>query len=431
MDTGDVREWLLGSKLRASLTAFVLLAGAVGGAFLLGVLGAPSVTGVDNGFGGVNETTTVVDSRLSVHNPNPIGVTLGGLTVDYAVEMNGIGLANGTKSGVSVPRGNSSLAFVTHMDNDRIPAWWASHVANGERSTLTVRATAHSWLVGRSFGAPTVERPVTTDVLSAFNRTETRAVNADRPGVDDPVMYVNETSGHWGDVNRSVTPLETSFTVYNPKPYPIVLSEVGYTITMAGERTNATVPVGNGTSAGSYVVEPGTTETLELTTVIDNDRLDDWWVLHLRNDQVSELRIEFYARAELAAGTTVRVPLDPLDYEQAVETDIFGEGGGTGSAEGEGATDGDGEGSTATDDTTTTDESDGGILDGTTTDGTTTDDGPNETASDDSDETTTDDGPDETTSDDSDETTTDDGGILGDSDGTVTDRGTLSLRARH
>lgn len=251
MDSGGVRERLFGGKPRAALTVLVLLVGAVVGAFLLGVVGAPSVTGVDNGFGGVNGTTTVIESRLSVHNPNPVGVILGGTTVDYAVEMNGVGMANGTKSGVSVPRGNSSLAFVTLLDNDRIPVWWARHVANGERT-------------------------VATDVISNFNRTETRPVNADQPGVEDPVMYVNETSGHWGQVNRSATPIDASFVVYNPNTYPVVFTEVGYTITMAGERTNASVPIGNGTSERSYAVEPKSTETLDLTTVIDNDHLDDW-----------------------------------------------------------------------------------------------------------------------------------------------------------
>jgi LEA14-like dessication related protein len=35
------------------------------------VLGHPSVSGIDNRFGGVNETTTVVESDLTVQNPPP------------------------------------------------------------------------------------------------------------------------------------------------------------------------------------------------------------------------------------------------------------------------------------------------------------------------------------------------------------------------
>ncbi|MFC7137390.1 hypothetical protein ACFQRB_14970 [Halobaculum litoreum] len=69
----------------------------MGGAFALGVVGAPSVVGVENRFGEVTTETTTVESDLIVNNPNPIGVQLGGLTADYAVSMNGITMAEGTK----------------------------------------------------------------------------------------------------------------------------------------------------------------------------------------------------------------------------------------------------------------------------------------------------------------------------------------------
>jgi hypothetical protein len=135
------------------------------------------------------------------------------------------------------------------------------------------------------------------------------------------------------------------------------------------------VQVGEGATERGYVVEPKSMETLRLRTLIANDKLDEWWVTHLRNGQVTRLRIDFHARIELASGTTVRVPLDALTYEETIETDIFGGGnasdGGADSPGGETAT-GDGTSTgTSTDGTVTTTGGTG------TTDGgaTTTDDG--------------------------------------------------------
>ncbi|MFC5366537.1 LEA type 2 family protein [Salinirubrum litoreum] len=404
---------LLGSKLRIAGVAVLLLGASVGGAFALGVLGAPTVTGVDNEFAGVDETQTTIQSDLRVRNPNPIGANLGGLTVDYAIDMNGIRMAEGTKSGVEVAQGNSTLPFTTYMANDRIPEWWVSHVSNGEQTTLTVDASIHSSTVGQSFGAPKVERSIETDMLSQFNSTETRPVNASQPLVSDPILYVNETSAQWGEVNESRTPLNLDFRVYNPKPYPVGVSEIGYEITMND------VPVGEGTTEQGYTVGPESAETVETTTLIDNTELDEWWVTHLERDQVTDLRIEFYARLEVTDGETIRVPLRSLTYTETIETDIFGnEAGGSGDAGGESGDDdstatprptetpgdstADGTATDAGSDTTTTD--DGGLLDDTTTSEGTTTEGSETTSA----PTPTDTPTNETSG----TTTTDDGGLF-------------------
>ncbi|ESS06819.1 MAG: conserved secreted protein [uncultured archaeon A07HB70] len=317
------RSWLTASKRRLAVVAVVGLLVLVGGAVVAGILGAPSVTGVDNRFAGVNETTTVIESDLAVRNPNPLGVTLGGLTADYRVTMNGIAIANGTKSGVTVARGTDALPFTTFLDNERIPAWWVSHVNAGERTTLRVDADVHSSLLGASFGAPEVEREVETNVVGAFNSTERRPVNLSLPVVSDPVLYVEETSGEWGTVDANRTEVETDFVVSNPKPYPVPIAEIGYEIRMNGIR------MGQGTTAREYVIPPGGERRVEATTVMRTARFDEWWVSHLERDQRTTLEIDFYLVVDPQTGGagSARVPLDTLT--QTVETDIFGNKDGT------------------------------------------------------------------------------------------------------
>ena len=313
----NLRSKLFGSTRRLVVVAVLFLVVCVGAAVALGVLGSPTVTGVENRFGGVNETATVVESNLTVSNPNPVGVSLGGLTVDYAIDMNGIRMAQGSKTGVSVPTGQSTLPVTTTMANERIPAWWASHVRDGEQTTLTVAADVHSSTAGATFDAPQVTRSVETELLSEFNSTEPRPVNANSPLVSDPVLYVNETRASWGEVTNETTELDLAFVVYNPKPYPVGMTEVDYGISMND------VTVGEGATEHGVVVPPGETRTIETTTRIRNGNLDEWWVTHIERNQVSELEIDFSARLDLRA-TTVRVPLTGLTYTKTVETDIFG-----------------------------------------------------------------------------------------------------------
>ena len=305
-------------RIATVLVVVVVVVATVGSAYLLGLVGAPAVVAVENRFGEVTNETTEIETGLVVNNPNPVGVTLGGTTVDYTVRMNAVAMADGTKEGLSVERGNSTLPFTTRMRNERIPDWWVTHIENDENTTVVVDATVTSSTLGDRSVELEQEQHVETDLIGAFASGETRPVNASQPLVSDPVLYVNRTTAAWGEVTEERTPIDTSFLVYNPKTVPYAITEVGYTITMND------VVVGEGSSDREYVIEGRTTENVSTTTAIRNERLDEWWVSHLRNEQVTDLQIDFYAKIELPGGAEIRVPLDALTYERTVETDIFG-----------------------------------------------------------------------------------------------------------
>lgn len=326
---------LFASRSRTVGVLLLVLTAGTGGALLTGVVGAPGVTDVENRFGAVNDSRTVVHTDLHLHNPNPVGVRLGGTTVNYTVAMNDVALARGGTSGVALPAGNSTTSLSTTMDNERVPAWWVSHVRADETTTVSVDARARFSSVGRSVPVSR-ERTVETDVIGQFRSTEDRPVRSDSPLAPDPVLVVRETDAAWGEVTAERTPIDTRFVVYNPNSSPYVLTEIGYEMTMND------VEVGSGSTERAHVIEPGAEETVDTTTAIRNDRLDEWWVSHLERNQVTDVRIDFYATAELPSGETVRLPLDALTYTTTVETDVFGTknataaGGDGGGAAGEG-----------------------------------------------------------------------------------------------
>ncbi|AHG03588.1 membrane protein [Halobacterium sp. DL1] len=346
----DARALLFGSKIRIAVTVLFGLSLTLGGAFLAGVVGVPSVEGIDNRFGAVNETDTAIETDLVVNNPNPVGVRLGNMNVNYTVTMNDVAMAQGTKRGVGIGTGNSTLNLTTYLQNERIPDWWVSHIRNGEHTDLDVTATVTSGTLGRSATFQPASKSIDTDLVGGFNSSEDRPVNANMALVEDPVLVIRQTNASWGTVTEGETPIQIQFGVYNPKASPVAISNVGYDITMND------VQMGSGETQETETIPGKTYRVVETRTVIDNEQLDEWWVSHIENNQTTELRIDFYAEIK-PPGTdqTFRAELDDLTHTQTIETDFFGTKGASGNATDD-SNDSDGETTTTTtsDDQTTT-----------------------------------------------------------------------------
>ncbi len=302
----------------------ILALGVLG--FLTGVLGVPTVEGIENKFADVNETATTIETNLTVSNPNPIGISLGGLSVDYGIRMNNVSMATGQKEGVSIGSGNSTIPFRTYLVNENIPEWWYTHVSNGEQTDILIDVDlSHGLLGGQAVSVPQ-EQSIQTDILGQFNDSTTRPVNANAAVISDPVLYINETAAWYGDnITREQTPMEMAFTVYNPKQYPYTVTEVGYEVRMNG------ILVGEGSSARSYTVPGETERTIQASTILHNQRLDEWWVSHLERDQVTNLTVDMYLIIDPDTSDVLqdsipafRIDTDEFDYQTVIETDIFG-----------------------------------------------------------------------------------------------------------
>ena len=309
------------TRVGALVAALLVVVATVAAGFALGVLGTPSVVGVSNHFGAVTAETTTIETDVVVNNPNPVGGRVGDVSIAYAVDINDVRMATGRKDDITIGRGNSTVGLSTRMRNERIPAWWVTHLRNGEHSELVVHATVTSGTLGRSVEAPKIRKDIDTDIASSFNTTETRPIEADRgPLVQDPVLSVEETSGWWSDVTREETTVAMRFRVHNPKPYPIPLQAVRYDVDMNG------VDVGSGGTDRSYVLPPGGTRTVAAELTLENDRLDEWWVSHLRRNQETELALGLSLVVDLSnvpgGGPTVALPVDTIEH--TFETDVFG-----------------------------------------------------------------------------------------------------------
>lgn len=322
------REALLGSKLRIAGTAVLALVVLVAVAFAAGVFGVPSVEEVDNEFGDVNQSTTEIETDVVVSNPNPVGTDPLGVSIGYSVRMNEVTVADGQKSGLGVGSGTSTVDLTTMLDNEKIPEWWESHIRNGERTELTIDATvSSSTLLGQSITVSPSPETIETDVLSAVNTEEERPIDVP-PTPANPDLVITETRAEWGTVENGSTPIEMQFDVLNPRgdgptgQVPYVVTKLDYVVTMNG------ITVGEGSTQTEQVIRVGETETLETAAAIRTEKLDEWWVSHLRNDQQTTLVIEFRPTVQLedpVSGETVTRTLPtPITYESTIETNIFG-----------------------------------------------------------------------------------------------------------
>ncbi|WP_198662189.1 LEA type 2 family protein [Halorussus litoreus] len=304
-----------GKVVAVLFAGMVVTTAGIGAALTTGVVSVepPTVESIDNEWGEVTDERTGIRTNVVVNNPNGFGVP-GVVDVSYDVAMNDVAVASGSSDGLSLSSGQNELTLDTHIDNGKIPAWWASHINNGERTTVSVQPSVEAPFVSRSL--PSQDRTFATDMLSSFDSTEAQSVEAG----GRTLLTVSETDASWGRATESETPLSFSATVENPNDAPVRFSTLGYRVSMND------LEVANGTTDGGVEVGANSEGTIEIDSTMDNSKLDEWWVSHLRNDERTVLDVQVFAVAETDEGTQ-RIPLEFMSQRVEFETDILGGGG--------------------------------------------------------------------------------------------------------
>lgn len=370
---------------------------AVAGGVAAGVLGVPSAGLVDRGdWGTVTDDRIEVETTYWVDNPNPVGLSSNGTEIDYELALNDVVLANGTKRGVAVPRGNATGNVTTTIDQGAIPAWFRSHVRDGERSAVAVGLDASVPVAGQTFraSAPTITRNVSTNVTGSMAASLARYEGNHPAGV--PVVEVRDTEVTWGEVTESETPIRATFVVHNPNPTVLPVPA------FAGELSGNGVKLADWNASEVQVTEapddgtigPGETERITFEAEMRNERLDEWFTSHVREGERTNLTITG-ALAFSHEGATYTIPRDGgVRCHAYFQTGIFVDGqssdpafqecepappgvaedaregarsfaDGSGWSDGSGGSDGDGSGDDGS-------GGDGGLLGGGSGDGTTT-----------------------------------------------------------
>ncbi|SIR48362.1 LEA14-like dessication related protein [Haladaptatus litoreus] len=305
---------LLGKFVVGILSVFVITAGGLGVAVTSGMLtvGQPTVEEVRTDWGAVNPETSEIRTEIDLHNPSSVGVP-GVADVTYAVGMNDVTVAEGTSNNVGVPTGESTISLLTRMDNQKIPAWWATHINNGEQTTVSIQPAISLPLISKNL--PAEERSFETNLLGAFESNETQTMTAG----ERTVLRVTETDAEWGEATEERTPLNVDATVENPTSGDVAFSQLGYTITMND------VTVAEGTTDGEVNVAPGERTSFSIDSTFDNGKLPAWWESHVENGEQTTMDVQFYATVD-ENGETKKVTLPFLSKRVVFTTDVLGGG---------------------------------------------------------------------------------------------------------
>ncbi|WP_136717425.1 LEA type 2 family protein [Halorientalis salina] len=121
---------------------------------------------------------------------------------------------------------------------------------------------------------------------------------------------VEESTYAWGEVTDETTEIRTEVVVNNPNPVGVPgIVDVSYTAKL----NDVTLAEGGQSGVG---FGPGT-NSIDLTTEMENERIADWWVTHVNGDEQSTLAIDASVGA---VGVSREIPAK----EDTIETDILG-----------------------------------------------------------------------------------------------------------
>ncbi|WP_435195421.1 LEA type 2 family protein [Natronomonas sp. EA1] len=298
------------------VAAGILVLAVVGGGAALYSVGSdfqqPRVESIENEFGAVSQETTTIQTQVVVRNPNDEALP-GAATISYEVYLNDVAVGDGSKSGIGLQPGRNEISLDTQLDNGKIPAWWVTHVNNGERTTLTTAPSIS--VAGISTDLPNQTQTFETDLLGSFQSNESRTVTV----ANESILEVGGQRASWGEATAETTPIVVETELTNVHDDTVQLDGTAYTIRMNG------IVVGNGTTAETLSLDPGESTTYTVTPAIDTPRMEQWWVSHLRNGQQTELTVEVYGVVE-RDGERQRVPVTIYEQRAAFTTDLLGDG---------------------------------------------------------------------------------------------------------
>jgi LEA14-like dessication related protein len=266
-------------------------------------VGKPEIREISYSWGKVTEDTTEILVKIKVYNPNPFPIPLKDVEMD--VYMNGIKMGEGhaIKAGIEA-KSESTIVIAIDLDNNKIPEWWVSHIRNGEKTMVDIKGNLVFDLKVFDFKYPIeFSNPIETDILSTLSTDKPKTIS-----IDSTEITIRSISTHWGNVDSRYTEIITIADIYNGNPYPIPVTKFSYLIKMNG------IKVGEGGEDLNAIIQPKSDAKITLITKIENDKLKEWWVSHIRNGERTEVEVLLKPIVEIA-GKKIEFTLTKQTFE--------------------------------------------------------------------------------------------------------------------
>jgi len=119
-------------------------------------------------------------------------------------------------------------------------------------------------------------------------------------------------SHRWGNITSSTTEVITTIKVYNPNPIPLPLKDILTEIYMNN------IKMGEGSALKAEIKAKSESEII-LSTKLENSKIPEWWVTHIKNGEKSTMNIKGYLVFDLKI-TEFKYP---IELSNSIETNIL------------------------------------------------------------------------------------------------------------
>lgn len=291
------------------LIAVILLGGAVYLLFPAGKPEIPEIKSITSSWGDITADNSEIKTNVLVDNPNAFTIPIK--SVEYEIFMNDVSMGSGHSVGeASLPAKNEHIITIhTKLENNKIPQWWVTHIRRGEYSDVKIHGNIVFDLKFTEYKYP-IEQTISGVKTNILGGKESYQVDE-----TSLVPQLRSIEKSWGEVTDDSTEIRTKMVVYNPLLIPIYIERIKYEIYMND------IKMGSGLSEETILLEPRGDTEISFDTKLDNDKLDDWWVTHLRNGERTSLEIKSELVYKVAGKEfTIELPAQ----KETMETDILG-----------------------------------------------------------------------------------------------------------
>jgi LEA14-like dessication related protein len=280
--------------------------------------GEPDIRDTSSEWGEVTEERTQIVTTVDVSNPNEGEFNdLLSLRVDQTTRVNDVVFARNRSTVERLPAGNGSFTLSAFALNDAVPKWWSRHINNGERSTVTTNTTGVADIAVTSLpvALPDQRSTQTTDILSQIESDESQRVTADDRR---HVLTIQQVDAEWGESTPERAPLRVTAEITNENTLSsVTIERLDYVVNLNS------VTIAANSSTESHTIPPGATRSVTYTIYLDNQKMDEWWPTHIRNDELTRMTTTTTATVDTPQGTET-VAFDLFGEGTTIETDFLG-----------------------------------------------------------------------------------------------------------
>ncbi len=278
--------------LIVSLSVVIVISGCI----------QPEVTEMNAYWGNITESYSELKAEVMLDNPLPF---LPLKDIESTVYINGIEIAQGHAEKIETNKAILNMK----IDNERIRDLWVSHMKSNETSEMVIKVR-------------TITDIFVTDIESSEKFTETLKTDIFRMNIDDiefkaagkEIFAIEDIELNRGEVSNLVTEVVMSSKLVNSGILDVEITGIDYEITIND------VLAGKGSNNLDITVRTGETKDFEIVLFLDNKKIPEWWIKHLKNGERSKilLKAKIYVRTGILEGAVI------IEQEKTFTTNIAG-----------------------------------------------------------------------------------------------------------